>query len=1036
MLKLLLSTRTTLVLLLAFAGAMAAGTFIENDHGTPEARQVVYEAWWFELIMAWLAVNFLAHIRQYGLFRRGRWPIGLFHLAFGIIILGAGVTRYFGQEGAIHIREGASEDTFYTAEQYLQIRQGQDSGQLSLTKPLQLRARHFRPQTLLFDFGSTAFSLTVEDYLPAARSDIGKGEDTFIELSVAVDGQREDLLLYAGEVLPLGGISLTARAEEGSPLRIFKQDSTWYLQSDLHLQLMEMASQQMGVLHAGEAQPLRLRTLYQWEGGAFVIKAVHERASLQYVPESSPGLADTAPGAVQLSVKDEAGRLVTQSWARLSSLAPSWHRFEHQGVAYAIAYGPKVVTLPFALHLTAFDLERYPGSQSSASYASQLMVLDEAGDFPYRIFMNNVLDHRGYRFYQSSYDTDEQGTVLSVSQDRPGTYLTYLGYLLLALGMFLSLFAAGSRFQLLNRKLGQLKRRAAVVLLLLPFGAGLAAQPDAYAVVPSEQAAAYGRLIVQDLDGRMKPLNTLANEIARKLSGKTYISIPSEEGPVRLSPEQFLLAVQLAPQTYSALPLITVDPKKSAPIISALGISPRSELRFQDFLDEDGAYLLQAWVEAANMLKPAERSESDKELLKADERFNIFYGLLSGDFLRIFPNKEDENHTWFTAQQHRLGFEEEDAVFVQNITGLYLGGLSKGIADGDWSEAEEALGYIRLFQQKAGAAVYPAERLIEAELRYNRWQIGNRLFGPFWLLGGLLLALGILMLFRSHRLFHLAWAIGKGLALLGFALFTLHLGLRWYVAQHPPWSDGFEMLVFVAWGILGFGLLFSGKSRFTIPLGLLFSGTLLFVSFLDWLNPEITNLMPVLHSYWLKIHVAIIVSSYAPLALAAVIALLSLLLLLFKPAEPQAKWWGSMQELRIVNELAITSGLFLLAVGTFLGGVWANESWGRYWAWDPKETWALISIIVYAAVLHSRLVPGLKNALFYNLASLWAFSSIIMTSFGVNYYLSGLHSYAQGDPVPIPSWAYWAGGALLAVSVAAWLRHRQLSAEEQQRLVV
>ncbi len=194
--------------------------------------------------------------------------------------------------------------------------------------------------------------------------------------------------------------------------------------------------------------------------------------------------------------------------------------------------------------------------------------------------------------------------------------------------------------------------------------------------------------------------------------------------------------------------------------------------------------------------------------------------------------------------------------------------------------------------------------------------------------------------------------------------------------------------------------------------------------------------MPVLHSYWLKIHVAVIVSSYAPLALAAVIALLSLFLIIFKPRNPTNEWWLSIKELQVVNESAITIGLFLLTIGTFLGGIWANESWGRYWAWDPKETWALISVIVYAFVMHLRLIPALKNPLIYNLASLWAFSSIIMTSFGVNYYLTGLHSYAKGDPVPVPGWVYWVVLFLVAVSVAAIVKYRQSSAVEKREFAV
>ena len=201
-------------------------------------------------------------------------------------------------------------------------------------------------------------------------------------------------------------------------------------------------------------------------------------------------------------------------------------------------------------------------------------------------------------------------------------------------------------------------------------------------------------------------------------------------------------------------------------------------------------------------------------------------------------------------------------------------------------------------------------------------------------------------------------------------------------------------------------MLFYKKSDFSLSLASIFAGTLLFVSYLDWLNPEITSLMPVLKSYWLKIHVATIISSYAPLALSAMLGLLAQLLIIFKNKKNSAIFQSKILELTYINEMSMTIGLFVLSIGTFLGGVWANESWGRYWAWDPKETWALISIIVYAIVLHLRFIPKLNNDYVLNLASTLAFFSIIMTSFGVNYYLTGLHSYATGDPVPVPGFIY------------------------------
>ncbi|MDO9551083.1 cytochrome c biogenesis protein [Rhodonellum sp.] len=1036
----LISTKMTLVLLIAFAGAMGAATFMENDHGTAVARGLVYDAWWFEIIMVWLAVNFLCHIGQYKMFHKNRWPVGLFHLSFVIIILGAGITRYFSKEGIIHIREGNAEQTFYSTGHFLQIKQLTEGKEVSFEKPYSLISHNFKPQSIKAGFSKPEFKVVFEDYILGAKENFADGAHTYIDVAVAMGEGREDFLLTEGNAIPLGVISLGTVKDAQNPVRIFKSDSIWMIHTEVHLQVMEMATQNIGVIHAGETLPLRLRSLYQWDGGAFLIKSIFEDAQLEYEAERDEMLAKNLPNVVKIKVLDQNDQTVTESFVKLVSFNPAWHPFTHEGTDYTLTYGPRTETLPFKLYLNAFELERYPGSKSPASYASEVMVMDGENEFPYRVFMNNVLDHRGYRFYQSSFDTDEKGTILSVSQDRPGTYITYLGYILLTIGMIFTLFAKGSRFSLLNKKLGTIRKRAGTAMLIafMVFSnmAVQAQEPEILPVVPADMATAYGKLIVQDLDGRMKPLNTLANEILRKLNGKTSIEIPTASGIVNMNAEQFLLAVQLDPVAYSQLPIIKIDKKKSLFAFAALEMEPQDKISFKDFLSDEGDYLLHDLVEAANLLKPSERNEGHNELLKTDERFNIYYALLTGDFLRIFPNKLDHNNTWFTSQQSNKGFEEEDAVFVKNITSLFLSGLNKGISEGDWAEANEVLDYIHLFQQQAGKEVYPSSNMIVAELLYNRMNLGNKLFGPFWVLGIFMLIMGITMLFQEPKPIRIAWNIGKVLSWLGLVIFTIHLGIRWYIAQHPPWSDGFEMLVFVAWGVLFFGLLFSNKSKFTVPLSLLFSGTLLFVSFLDWLNPEITNLMPVLHSYWLKIHVAIIVSGYAPLALAAILALLSLLLMIFKPTHPTANWWLSMKELNIVNELSITIGLFLLTVGTFLGGVWANESWGRYWAWDPKETWALISVIVYAFVIHLRLIPAIKSSLLFNLASLWAFSSIVMTSFGVNYYLSGLHSYAAGDPVPIPGWVYWIVGVLLAISIAAIVKNRGLSDKEKKDLVV
>ncbi|WP_215225550.1 cytochrome c biogenesis protein [Echinicola shivajiensis] len=1022
LLRLLVSSKFMLLLLILFAIASAVATFLENDFGTAAAWEMIYESIWFEMIMILLAVNFLANIRRYRLFTNKKWPIGLFHIAFVLIIIAAGITRYFGEEGIIHIREGNAQNIYYSNESYLQLRSVNGDGHENFQKPITLTASSNLPVKVEVPI-EEGLHLQIKEFIPHARVDFQSGDQDYLEVALTTGGGREDFTLPLGEELQMGAIGLGTSLASDSPIVIYQMDSTWMIKTSQHLQVMEMSTQELGVLHAGEEKPLQLWALYQWPEGAFLVKSIQENSKQVFVEETDPEIAENLTNAVLLEVSDNEGELVESVYVQLVKINPNWHSFDYMGKTFQITFGPKAKLLPFFVYLKDFQMERYPGSQSPSSYASEVVVEDGEKAFDHRIFMNNVLDYKGYRFYQASYDMDEKGTVLSINRDRLGSSLTYLGYFLLGLGMFFTLFTLNSRFQYLNLRLKDMKNMTTFFVLFLNLGFAYAKEsPSEQWIIPQERAEKYGQLVVQDLDGRMKPLNTLAHEIVRKLTGKSEVLL--EERGISLSPEQFLLAVQMYPEMISSMSIIKVDLDKGAQIFKSLEISEGEMVSFMDFIGPEGRYRIQSMVERANMLKPAERNEADKELLKVDERFNIFYGLLTGGFLKIFPNRVDENNTWFTRESNTDSFPEEDALFVKNITNIYLQGLKDGLNTGDWSKAEESLGYIDLFQQKAGADVYPDEKRVNAELLYTELNLGNRLFGLFWLLGLVMLLLAIWQMFRINSLNTTLWKIGLLLTGLGFFVFTFHLGLRWYIAQHPPWSDGFEMLVFVGWGVLFFGLVFSGKSKFTVPLGLLFSGTLLFVAFLEWLNPEITNLMPVLHSYWLKIHVAIIVSSYAPLALAAIMSLFSLLLIVFRPKHPDSSWNKSILELAIVNELAITIGLFLLTIGTFLGGVWANESWGRYWAWDPKETWALISILIYAAVLHLRLVPGLKNFMVYQLASLWAFSSIIMTSFGVNYYLSGLHSYAKGDPVPIPHWVYWCVGVLLCISVAASIRFK------------
>jgi cytochrome c-type biogenesis protein CcsB len=258
-------------------------------------------------------------------------------------------------------------------------------------------------------------------------------------------------------------------------------------------------------------------------------------------------------------------------------------------------------------------------------------------------------------------------------------------------------------------------------------------------------------------------------------------------------------------------------------------------------------------------------------------------------------------------------------------------------------------------------------------------------------------------------------------------LFTIHtLGLiaRWYISGHAPWSNAYEAIVYVAWACMFFGLAFDRKSKLTVASSSFVTAMILTSANMNWVDPEIANLQPVLNSYWLMIHVAVIVASYGPFALGMILGFVSLLLIFFTNEKNKTKMDLNIQEITYINEMALTIGLIMLTIGNFLGGQWANESWGRYWGWDPKETWALISIMVYAFVIHARFVPALRGKWVYNLMSMFAFISILFTYYGVNFHLVGLHSYASGEAKSL-DWIWYSIGTIVLIGILTYPNYRK-----------
>ena len=685
---------------------------------------------------------------------------------------------------------------------------------------------------------------------------------------------------------------------------------------------------------------------------------------------------------------------------------------ECKDMIVAMSYGTGINILPFNLRLNSFILKRYPGSESPSWFESDVQLIDQNYNINnrQRIYMNHVLRYKGYRFYQASYDSDEKGTLLSVNRDWLGTTVTYTGYILLALGMALSLLNKKSRFRLLAQRASKIGPVAAFLIFGMISSTLFAQQDPALIarklpVIDKTQADEFAKLFVQDNAGRIEPINTLASELLRKIARKNIF-----EGQ---DPNQVMLGMLVYPEAWQLQPMIRIGHPE---IQKLLGIKTRYA-SFDNFFssEKQNSYILRSYVEDAYRKKPDQRGKLDNELIRADERVNVCYLIYSGMILKIFPANTDSVHKWLSPVTAPGVFRSEDSVFTNHIMQYYFEEVSKSVYSGSYKVPGEILRSLMLFQSRNGGNAIPSSIHSKAEVFYNRSDIFAHLTYIYLLIGFLLLIIQFTHIFLPRfniRYYSLPTA---AIIAIAFLFHTFGLGLRWYISGHAPWSNGYETLIFISWAAILAGLIFSRKSGITISVTAILAALLMQTAQLSWMDPQITNLTPVLNSYWLVIHVAVITSSYAFIGLAALLAVVNLLLMTFETTRNSERLEIQISLLSRIIEMILIAGLYLLTIGTFLGGVWANESWGRYWGWDPKETWALITVIVYAFILHMRLVPRLNGRLLFNIMSLLGFGSVIMTYFGVSYYLSGLHSYAKGDPLPVPSVVYY------SVAIAAIL---------------
>ena len=526
-----------------------------------------------------------------------------------------------------------------------------------------------------------------------------------------------------------------------------------------------------------------------------------------------------------------------------------------------------------------------------------------------------------------------------------------------------------------------------------------------------EHSNKFGRVLIQDTMGKLKPIDSLSSEILSKISKKSDF--------YGLDSNQVVLGMLAKPELWQKIKMIKVSNKGVNKLLG--GNNDTKYFSFSQFFDfkRDNAYILSKEVEVANRKRPATRDKFDKEILKVDERINVAYMTYTGNIFRMFPQKDNSNNKWFSPMEAMKIFPQDKGNKIQNMITEYFNGIKKGIETSNWNEADKKLNDIIEFQKENGKNIYLSEDKIDMEILYNNIQIFKQLIPVFGFTGFILLILSFIKIFRNKIDLTLVTQIATGILILSFLAQTFGLGLRWYISGHAPWSDGYESMIYISWATILAGFIFSKNSPITLSATSILTALILFVAHLSWLDPQISNLVPVLKSYWLTIHVSMITASYGFLGLGALLGFINLILFILK--NQNIKFISlTIKELTYVSEMTLIVGLILLTIGNFLGGVWANESWGRYWGWDPKESWALITIIIYAFILHMRFIPNLKSIYAFNIASVIGYSSVIMTYFGVNFYLSGLHSYAKGDPIPVPNFVFYTIAILFVIIVLAY----------------
>lgn len=634
--------------------------------------------------------------------------------------------------------------------------------------------------------------------------------------------------------------------------------------------------------------------------------------------------------------------------------------------------------LPFSITLNQFEIIYYKGTLAPMDFISHISVADKDchRQIQGKVSMNHIFSYQHYRFYQSGYSEDNEGSVFSVSHDPYGIGITYAGYTLLLLSTVFFFFSPQSRFrQLLKSPL--LHRRLTVILLLFAFSLNsnfLKANSPSPKVLPREVAEHFGDLYIL-YNNRICPLQTFARDFTIKLYGSS-----SYKG---LTPEEVLTGWLFYYDSWKNEPIIRIKSNEARKLLEIEG----NYARLKDYISTINEYKLEKMM---NHIRSGEQVTDKRGIEEADEKFNIINLVCTGAMMKIFPCRNIAGKTleWYSqSDQLPQDMDNDKWVFIRKSMSY----VNEMIVMKKYNDACLLLEKIKKYQQKECDGLLPADNKFKAEKIYNQFDYSKSVAMACICIGLICFIYYCHCMASQKRTSRKAIIILNILLWIVFTYLSAAICLRGYVSNHLPLSNGFETMQFMAWCTLLLTFLLQRKFAMLLPFGFLLCGLTLMVSMLGESNPQITQLMPVLQSPLLSIHVVVIMIAYSLLAFIMLNGVTAVIL-----HQSQKECKEQIERLQIISQIILYPAIFLLAIGIFIGAVWANVSWGRYWGWDPKEVWALITMLVYALALHPRSLPWFHRTMFFHVFCITAFITVLITYFGVNFLLGGMHSYANG----------------------------------------